>query len=198
MGTDEKDPTDYGQPDPGVAAAHRRRMEQSAAVRGAARCHMVAGGALGRLLAFYGRNEAGLGGDMQPIDGDTLTARLKGLAEVYGAREPSKAALTVWGNVLKGCPIEDIADAFSYWERHKSKMPTPAEIHLLACDIGSKRREERAGQDKSQYASGANRILCDPRVASENLAKMREILGKRLPTDGMGNALENRERMLWH
>jgi hypothetical protein len=180
MEADGKDPTDYGLTSFSRGGTKKDRTVAKRAVHPASG-YMAEGGTLGRLLRLFDTGESGrdLGESaMQRADLQTLNDRLNELSEALAGKQLSKAALTVWAGVLKDYPIETICDSISQWARSKTKMAAPAEIASICASRYSDALERRSADAKVQFSAGANRILADPRVAREHIARIRRTFGK--------------------
>lgn len=115
---------------------------------------------------------------MQKSDVSALKERLVELAEVYGVKPPSDAAIKVWIGVLKDFPYQDIADAFSFWARTKQKMCTPADIASQCTAKVSDRVEAMAVKEKREFAAGTQKIMGDRRIAELHLKKIYATLNR--------------------
>jgi hypothetical protein len=113
---------------------------------------------------------------MNGSDASTLRARLSEIADALGFKAPSEPGIKAWILALQDFPCPDVIDALDHWLRLKPKMPTPADIRIILAGRLADRIEGKAIAEKAQFAAGAQRILCDPRIAKHHLDKALRIL----------------------
>lgn len=122
---------------------------------------------------------------MRPIDSKPLGESLCALAEVFGARPLSAAAVTVWADTLRDFPIERVQGLLRSWPKMHTKMPSPRDVWAILNDERTDDIERRAAAEKKQERNEVARMF-DPRIANENMAKIREMIlaarAKGMPT----------------
>jgi hypothetical protein len=122
---------------------------------------------------------------MRPIDAKPLGESLAALAEVFGARPPSPAAVAVWADALRDFPIERVQGLLRSWPKMHTKMPVPRDVWSILNDERTEDIERRNAAEKQQERNEVQRMF-DPRVRNENMAKIREMIavmrGRGMPT----------------
>jgi hypothetical protein len=112
---------------------------------------------------------------MRPIDTKPLGESLAALAEVFGARPPSSAAVAVWADALRDFPIERVQGLLRSWPKMHTKMPVPRDVWSILNDERTEDIERRNAAEKQQERNEVQRMF-DPRVRNENMAKIREMI----------------------
>jgi hypothetical protein len=112
---------------------------------------------------------------MRPIDAKPLGESLAALAEVFGARPPSPAAVAVWADALRDFPIERVQGLLRSWPKMHTKMPVPRDVWSILNDERTEDIERRNAAEKQQERNEVQRMF-DPRVRNENMAKIREMI----------------------
>ena len=73
-----------------------------------------------------------------------LTARLNELADYYGTKHPTTAALKIWGDCLEGMQWNDVAAVLTDWPKFKQRFPLGDEVRKMAAGLLSDRMEQQA------------------------------------------------------
>ena len=76
-----------------------------------------------------------------------LKARLDELAEYYGTKAPSNAALKVWLDALRECHIDDVEFVLTDWPKTKQRAPLASEVLVLTRAHISDRIEAEAARN---------------------------------------------------
>jgi len=122
---------------------------------------------------------------MRPIDAKPLGESLAALAEVFGARPPSPAAVAVWADALRDFPIERVQGLLRLWPKMHAKMPVPRDLWSILNEERTEEIEQRAAAEKAQERNEVQRLF-DPRVRNANMARIREMIalmrGRGIPT----------------
>lgn len=114
---------------------------------------------------------------MRPIDSKPLGEALTALADVFGVRPPSPAAVTVWADALREFPIEPVLALLRGWPKMHGKMPAPRDLWSVLNDERTEDLERKAADDKRRERNEVQRLF-DPRVRDANMAKIRDIVAK--------------------
>jgi hypothetical protein len=112
---------------------------------------------------------------MRPIDAKPLGESLTALAEVFGVRPPSPAAVTVWADALRDFPIERVQGLLRSWPKMHTKMPVPRDIWSILNDDRTEAIEKQNAAEKAQERNEVQRMF-DPRVRDANMAKIRDMI----------------------
>lgn len=73
-----------------------------------------------------------------------LTTRLNELADYYGSKHPTTAALKIWGDCLEGMQWNDVAAVLTDWPKFKQRFPLGDEVRKMAAGLLSDRMEQQA------------------------------------------------------
>jgi len=112
---------------------------------------------------------------MRPIDAKPLGESLTALAEVFGVRPPSPAAVTVWADALRDFPIERVQGLLRSWPKMHAKMPVPRDVWSVLNDDRTEAIEQRNAAEKAQERNEVARMF-DPRARDANMTKIREMI----------------------
>lgn len=112
---------------------------------------------------------------MRTIDAKPLGESLTALAEVFGVRPPSPAAVAVWADALRDFPIERVQGLLRSWPKMHTKMPVPRDVWSILNDERTEDIERRNAAEKAQERNEVQRMF-DPRVRNENMAKIRAMI----------------------
>jgi len=112
---------------------------------------------------------------MRPIDAKPLGESLTALAEVFGVRPPSAAAVTVWADALRDFPIERVQGLLRSWPKMHTKMPVPRDAWSVLNDDRTEAIEKQNAAEKAQERNEVQRMF-DPRVRNANMASVREMI----------------------
>lgn len=146
---------------------------------------------------------------MQAYDMQTLGQRLNELAEVFDKKPVGEKGLTVWFNVLREFPTEQVCGVLLGWPKTHSKFPAPSDVWKVVNDIGITKREAKAraesrddfqpgvgGEQAAKFIESIRKILNNPRWTPREHWK-RNL--QRFPAGHIGNeyaqiALKMREQ----
>jgi len=112
---------------------------------------------------------------MRPIDSKPLGDALTALSEVFAARPPSPAAVTVWADALRDFPIERVQGLLRSWPKMHTKMPAPRDVWSILNEERTDDIEQRAAAEKVRERNEVQRLF-DPRVRDANMAKISELI----------------------
>lgn len=82
-----------------------------------------------------------------------LSSRLGELADYYGNRQPSTAAIKIWVDCLEGMRWDDVASVLTDWPKAKRSFPTGDEVRKLAATRVSERLEAESKAQKAVSAT---------------------------------------------
>lgn len=80
-----------------------------------------------------------------------LAEQLNSLAEVYGNRQLSQAAIRVWVDTLKEFPLEKIMGLLIDWPKSNAKMPTPSQCWQTINEREIETRERVNAEEKKRF-----------------------------------------------
>ena len=78
-----------------------------------------------------------------------LNARLVELADYYGHKPPSTAAIKIWADCLEGQQWADVASVLTDWPKAKRSFPLGDEVRKLAAERVSTRLEEESRRNNA-------------------------------------------------
>lgn len=117
-----------------------------------------------------------------------LAGRLTELAEYYGSKPPTKAALNVWADALEKAGLDDVLFVLTDWPKTRAKFPLASEVLTLVNDRVSKRIEESSKRDAAETidkalarAASQRRGPESQRIFEEEMAKIRAITARGKP-----------------
>lgn len=113
-----------------------------------------------------------------------LHARLNELADYYGAKAPSTAAIKIWFDCLEGVTWPDVATVLTDWPKHKRAFPVGDEVRKAAAALLSDRLEAE-GKRNNALAPTLDAVIAraEPTPNAIAFKRMYEVVFKRKTYD---------------
>lgn len=125
---------------------------------------------------------------MKATDLGVLGTRLNELAEYYGNKQPTNAALKVWLDALEKASLDDVTYVLTDWPKTRAKFPLASEVLTLVNERVSKRIEESTKRNAAETidkalarAAAQQRGPESQRIFEEEFAKIRKLMARRKP-----------------
>lgn len=120
---------------------------------------------------------------MKATELGVLGARLTELADYYGSKQPTTAALKVWLDALENVSIADVSSVLTDWPKCRAKFPLASEVLAMVNDRVSTRVEESAKRNSADTldaalarAAAQTRGPESQRIYEQEMAKIRSIM----------------------
>lgn len=117
---------------------------------------------------------------MQRTDIDLLGRQLNALAEAFDKKPVTVKAMEIWFDALREFPTERVMDVLNHWAKSHARFPVPSEVWKIVNERMADVREERAIEEKKQFAAEERRGFKTPQGA-KILREMWRLLGKEPP-----------------
>lgn len=119
---------------------------------------------------------------MQTTETAMLAERLSAMAEAFGAKPPTAAAVEVWFETLQEFSFFDVSGLLIGWPKRASKMPAPADIWKI---LNEQRTDKIESEAENQKRREKSEIAQGFRHSPELAAKLKSLVSDMKAQDRM-------------